>query len=302
MVLISSQSKLKVLMTMLAMILFNLAAHALSEDKLVVVQAVSTSKRSFAIRQGAADGLTLGQESLFSSRSMNFKARLIEMNRHHSVWKVSDERGQVPFSKEDIVTYTNSLENLWSYLPTLFKSPKEHFSVTKSWLIRGSYSYGLKESTSDVEASSVNTRIGLNFQGSYAKRFKAQWEWLAGLRYDRDVATLGNTGLNATTTRYLGMAEVLYYFDKSPFEKYHFYAGVGAGYGISNTSLSDEVATGTALVLPNVKVGFRHKVGVSYSMIAEFSVEGISQSESFLEEEAQTTQIINTGISLGLRF
>ena len=276
---------------------------SLSEDQLVVVQAVSNSGQTFAIRKGAVDGLNLGQESLFSSRTMNFRAQAVEINRSFSVWKIKEKRGRVPFTKGDIVTYTNSLENLWSYLPTQFKNPKaQYFKKKNSWLIKGSYSYGLSETTSDAETDAVSSRLGLQLEASFAKQFMAQWEWLVGVRYDRDAATINEAGIDIITNRYLVTADILYYFDHAFYDQYRFFMGLSLGYGISNTTLDESVLTGTAMILPNIKIGFINRLSVEYSLVGELSIESISQRESFINDDVQTTQVLGTKLTIGLRF
>lgn len=288
---------LAILLTLLINPLF-----ALSEDQLVVVQAVSDSGRTFAIRKGAQDGFSIGQESLFATKSMNMRAQVVEINRFFTVWQLKEAAARVPFQKGDIITFTRSTENLWSYIPSQFKRKQINFEEINTWQVKSSYSYGLNESTSDVDADVVASRTGLQLEGSFAKQFSAQWEWLVGARYDRDIISLNAVGVDIVNNRYMLTADLHYYFDKAYLKKYRLYAGLGVGYGISNSTVEEAVSTGTALLLPTVKLGFINRMSIKYSLVGEASVEAISQTESFEGGSSQKTQINSTKITIGLRF
>ena len=90
-----------------------------ARDTLVLIQAVTTSKKSFALSRGRKDGVQPGQESLFTNRNASIVARATEVTRDYSLWEPSEERAIVPFSKEDFVTMTNAKENIWLELPEL---------------------------------------------------------------------------------------------------------------------------------------------------------------------------------------
>ena len=277
--------------------------YALAEDQLVYVQAVSNTGRTFAIRKGALDGVSIGQQSLFSSSTMSIKAQLVEVNRYFSVWKVLEERGSVPFIKGDLVTYTNSFENMWSYLPELFKKPNTGWFKKSSRLVfKSTYSYGISESTSETSDDSTTSRTGLQFEFLYAKNYLPNWEWMFGVRMDRDVASLSQANITANTNRYLITGEYLYYFNDELYKKYRVYVGAAVSFGISNTTIDESVSSGTALILPIIKLGLSNRMNEKYNIITEFAVESIGQKETFLDEEAQTTNIINTKLTVGVKF
>jgi hypothetical protein len=294
---------MKLIAIIASFILINSLTFALSEDRLVIVQSVSRSGQTFAIRRGAIDGIAPGQESLFTNKSMSFKAKSIEANRHYSVWKVSDPRISVPFDKGEMITFTNSLENMWSYLPTLFKNPeKKTFVQKQAWQLSSTYSYGLNETTSDVASDSTSSRAGLQFAAAYTKHFSATWEWQLGFRFDRDRSIIKETEINVISQRYLVTAGIIYYFDSAAYKSTHFYAGLDVALGLSATTIDDATSTGNSYILPVAKVGFLNHVSVDYSLFIEAGFEAISQTEKFIDEESQKTNITNTKVTFGIKF
>jgi len=276
---------------------------AFNADKLVLVQSVSSSKKTFAMRRGAIDGISVGQTSLFSGESSSFKARCITVTRHYSQWQVSNRLVNVPFTRGQMVTYSNSIENMWNYLPKLFKDPKTRpFRKKEAWILSGSYSYALSETVSQVNADAMDSRTGLQLSVKYGRTFTPRFEWLAGLRFDRDVGLVKGSDINVVNLRYLGTFGVNYYLTKNIYAPYRFYTGLEVAYGRSQTNIADSTSTGTSSVLPQAKLGFVSKVNVKYSLIGELAVESINQSESFLDDNIQKTTITNTKMTLGIKF
>lgn len=279
--------------------------HSLmADDEVVLIQAVSTTGKTFIIRRGAEDGISFGQESLFSTKNSSFTARAIEVNRNLSLWKLKDKRGAVPFGKGDFVTYTNNIENVWTEIPKIQLAPKQElvFKESSNWLFQGNYSLAMSEAVSDTSESKTTDRVGYQFEFLYARRFAVHWEWATGFRLDRENATLQEPALDVPTNRYLATAQITYHFENFKNSDDNLYLSIAASYGISNTSIDDAVSTGTTLVLPVVKFGYISVVSPNYSLYYELAAEGLAQEESFTDTTAQTTNIINTKASIGIRF
>ncbi len=290
------------LIALIAFHTLGLKVHA--DDELVIIQATSTSGKSFVIRNGAEQGVSRGQESLFSTKNASFAAVCTEVSRFFSMWTIKDKRGKIPFHKGDFVTYTNNIDAIWSELPKLQYVPKEElvFKETFQWLIRGNYSYGLSESVSDTTENKTANRIGYQFEVLYANRFAVNWEWAVGFRLDRENASLNEPVLDVPTNRYMVTGEFLYHFEKIPNSDNNMYAGVGMAYGITNTTISEQTSTGTAFVVPSLKVGYINRISPQYSLVFEGAVESLAQAESFEDSSEQTTNIVNSKFSIGVRF
>jgi len=273
-------------------------------DQLIIIQATSGSGKTFVIRKGADEGVSIGQESLFSTKNSSFAAVCKEVSRYFSLWRIKDRKGQVPFTKGDYVTYTNNIESIWSELPKLQIAPKEElvFKENFDWIIKGNYTYGINESVSDTTQNKTGQRVGYQLEVLYADRFAVNWEWAVGARFDRENATLTAPILDVPTNRYLLSGQFTYHFKKFANSDNNVYASIGAAYGITNTTVDQQVSTGTALVIPSFKLGYLNRVAPTYAMIFELGVESLAQTEAFANSSAQTTSIMNTKFSVGVRF
>ena len=275
-----------------------------ADDELIIVQAVSKSGKSFVIRKGAAQGVATGQESLFSTKDASFTAKVIEVNRFFSLWNLKDNRGAVPFNKGEYVTYTNNIENIWTEIPKLQFAPKEElvFKQSSNWIARLAYGFTMSESVSEADEDNTANRTSFQFEGVYANRVAVHWEWGIGLRLDRDNATLNESTLDVPTSRYMITAELNYHFANFARSDDNMYIGAAIAYGLSNTTVNESISTGTTLVLPIIKLGYIKRVSANYSLVFEGAVEAIAQSESFEDTDKQTTNIVNSKMSIGIRF
>ena len=146
------------LVSLFIALLASVSVHA--DDELVLIQAKSDSGKSFVIRKGAEDGVSIGQQSLFSTKNASFTAVVIEVNRFFSLWRLKDNRGAVPFDKGNYVTFTNNIENVWTEIPKLQTAPKEElvFRQSHHWTLRGNYSLAVSESVSDTDDDKTTDR------------------------------------------------------------------------------------------------------------------------------------------------
>lgn len=276
----------------------------LADDELVPIQAVSTSGKTFVVRKGAENGIAIGQQSLFSTKNTSFTAVVIEVNRFYSLWRLKDNRGAVPFSKGDFVTYTNNIENVWTEIPKLQMAPKEElvFKEKSFWTLRGNYSLAVSESVSDTDTEKTTDRIGYQLEAVYGRHFSVHWEWGVGVRLDRENTTIQEPALDIPTNRYMLTGELLYHFPAFERSDDSAYLGIAMAYGLSNTTIDESISTGTTLVLPIVKLGYINRLAARYSMIFELAVESIAQTEAFADTDEVTTNIINSKASIGVRF
>ena len=287
------------------------SSKVLADDELILIQSVSTSGKSFVIRKGAQDGISTGQQSLFSTKNSSFTAVVIEVNRFFSLWRLKDNRGAVPFEKGNYITYTNNIENIWTEIPKLQLAPKEElvFKESYHWTLKGNYSLAMSESVSGVDENISGTeenktadRIGYQLEMIYSNHFTVHWEWGVGLRLDRENTTIQEPALDIPSNRYMLTAELLYHFPNFYQTDNNAYIGIGIAYGISNTTIDESVSTGTTLAMPIVKLGYINQVAARYSLVFEFSIEALAQNESFADTDEQTTNIINSKASIGVRF
>lgn len=288
----------------LGLCLFSLISLSLkADDELVLIQAVSTSGKTFVIRKGAEEGVATGQESLFSTRDSSFTAVAVEANRFFSLWRLKDNRGAVPFAKNEFVTFTNNIESVWTELPKLQLAPKEElvFKQSYGFLLRTNFSYAMSETVSNIDDEKTASRVGYQLEVLYGIRFAVHWETIFGFRFDRENATLQDPALDVPTNRYMVAGELIYHFENFARSDNNAYLGIGLAYGLSNTTVEDAVSTGTTAAIPIVKLGYINRISPNYSLVFEGSIESLSQKEAYTDTGDQTTNITNSKISIGLR-
>jgi len=277
-------------------------------DKVVIIKAISSSKKTFLIKLGLNDGIGLDQTALFSNKLTTVSARAIEVASSSSLWEVRDERSVAPFDKNDIVVFTNNLERRPFEIPELSRVEERVAIMEKkvgrdvdTFAVRGSLTRAMSESTTDAPAESNPSRQGYQFEVMYLRSFAERWEYSIGVRYDQEIATLENPSLDIPTTRLLGTFDLLYHFH-SDLSRPHYYAGIGLGYGRSTTDVDGVTSSGTAVILPIARLGRTFDWMNSLNFFGEVAFESINMTEKFEASDEQTTTIVGGKLSLGIRF
>jgi uncharacterized protein (UPF0262 family) len=287
------------------------SVNSLANENLVIVQSISKEKKSFVIRKGRDAGISKGQVSLFSTTDISFTARAKEVTRHYSLWVLIDKEATVPFKREEIITYTSSLERVWNEviitkLKEVEEQKEENFlrEVTRSYFtVRASFAHALSQSTSEVSAETLDSRSGVHLEGVYSQRLNRNLEFGAGLRYDSDSAKGTNPDRTMPSQRYFIIADATYHFNQFRNSRSHLYGGIGAGIGRSSTDVDNTVKTGNATLLPYFRFGYETVPKKSFfSLIIEAQIESIVAKETFTGGEEQETSMVNSKISVGLRF
>lgn len=283
-----------------------------AKEELVIIQTISTSKKSFVIRKGKSEGVLVNQESLFTSEKFSLAARVVDVTREYSVWQLSDSRAVVPFQKGETVNYTNTIENLYTEIPMLRYDPKELAAQARErarsdslrpekWLVRGNLSYTLSESITDTAGDLESSRSGINVEAHRLWNFHPKMTVSFGLRYDRENSSISSPNLDIPTTRVLGVGDFVYHFDPLDEAGSHLYMGVGVGIGRSVTQVDDSTSTGLATLLPAARLGYQTQFN-RWSMIVESVVESINATESFIDGPEQKTNMVNAKVAIGVMF
>ena len=292
---------------------FLLCASALA-DELVVVKAISDSRQSFVIGKGFEEGIRVGQKRIFTTDKVSLVARATEVKNTLSLWEIDEKKGTVPFGHEEVVVITSSTEAIWTDINRVKENLKNEVnqktlsvSDRSAYVLKGSMSRGLAESSDGTATNIQTTRSGFHLEGLYSKelegRYASKFELSAGLRYDKDSTTMtSDTQFTILTTRLFVIGELTYNFDSSEKLGGNFYATLGGGYGRSSSTLDSTTSAGAAFVLPSVKVGFCSYFE-SYQVLFEAGLEAISAKESFTDiEDTQKTTLISSKLGLGIRF
>lgn len=284
-----------------------------AKEELIIIQSVSSTKKTFVVRKGKAEGVLPNQESLFTNEKFSLAARAIEVNRDFSLWQLSDTRAIVPFQKGETVNYTNTIENLYTEIPMLRFDPKELAEQARernriatlrqeTWMIRGNLSYTMSESITDTAADLESSRSGINLELQRLWSFHPNMTLGFGLRYDKENTSLENPNIDIPTTRVMGVADFVYHFEGFGDRGDHLYLGVGIGVGRSTTQIDDSTSTGLATLLPAARFGYQKQLSNGVALIAETIAESVSATESFTDGPEQKTNLVNAKFAIGIKF
>jgi hypothetical protein len=276
----------------------------LPNDELVIIQAVSTTKKNFVVRRGFDEGVSVGQESLFSTASFSVLCRAVEVTRHHSLWVPLDKRAKVPFERKDYVTFSNNVEKVSIKIADIVEQKKESAKWKRKeyWITRFSISAAMWESVSETNAEREANRGGFQFEIYGSRRIFEDIELALGVRFDQETAIIDESNLEIPTTRYMLMGEFVYNFAPVEGSKDHFYAALGGGVGLSSTTVNEQTNGGVAYLGPLVRLGYKKSLSPKYSFLLEGVGEAISMEEKLENDDTQTTNIVNLKFSMGLKF
>jgi hypothetical protein len=315
--------KIPIVVTLIIFTLSFLSAYA--TDRLVVIQAVSSSKKTLIISRGMSNGITVGQEAVFATKNISFLARAIEVTPVFSQWKVATRKGAIPFDKGQVVLMGGNPNTIWgtgvgiksdtisetqnipsslSVNSALSREFSDRYFKTKNnWIVKGSYSLAISESVSDTVSSQEITRAGLQIEALFSTQLTPTYELSFGGRLDNENQETKEPALSVPTIRIIAMANFNYHFYEHFQEKNHFYMGTSIGLGQSTTTVGEVSSTGYCMILPSITLGLEMKKGRgNYSMIIEGVAESINSKESFPDGTVQSTNIINAKIGVGIKF
>ncbi|MDD4974187.1 MAG: hypothetical protein PHY93_07530 [Bacteriovorax sp.] len=288
------------------------AAAEKPREELMVVQTVSTDRRSFVVAKGVKDGVMKGQEIIYANENVSILCKALEVNRNYSLWVPVDRNVNIPFNKEEFVSYNShaygnvaldivgDVNNLTPEIDYSVEFKK--FRTSNNFSLKASFDQGLSQSSSDVSADKNSKRSGYSFALEYNFRFLPEFEMSAGGRIDNEVYHISSASLDIPTSRVMGTIAATYHFIGFSKDKNNFYLTLAAGLGKSTTTVSGDKSSGTVTLLPEARVGYLMPFSKSVAMIFEGSVESLSASETFQDGTSQVTNLLNAKFTIGLRF
>lgn len=294
-------------------LLFFSTISTYSKEELVFIQTVSTGKKSFVIRRGIQEGVSIGQKSLFTNDDFSLVARAIEVTREHSLWQITNKDILVPFKKGDVLSYSKQIKDIYHEIPLLLFKPNEKSLERRmqklrragNWSIKASMSRSLLQSVSGVDAQKQESqREGTQFEINKIFQIFSipRFEMNIGGRFDYEILQQSSPSITITSKRYFLKMGATYHLRPYNSKKSNFYLGVDVGGGLSNTSVLNKSLTGTALLLPAIKIGHLKQFSNNKSFLAEIIIENIYMEEKSESNLEQSTSVTNAKISLGLRF
>jgi len=272
-------------------------------EKLVIIKAVSSTSRSFVIPLGSKHGVSLGQESLFTTANLSVAATSKEVTRHHSYWELNDKLARLPFHKGQYINFTNDIKSIYEEIPSIKAGEKMvEFKSEQFWIFRVSFSSALTQTTSYVSGDQNSQRSSTQIQALYNKRISQHISWAAGLRYDWENNKLTSPTSEIPTERFFLLGEVFYHFNNIGSSKNHFYTALGMGLGRSSTNSGGVVSAGPSFLIPELIFGFDLNAFHKFGFILEIAIENIVSLESYSDGLSQNTDLLNFKLTLGFKF
>jgi hypothetical protein len=264
------------------------------------------------VSKGLKDGIFKGQEIVFANNNISILCKATEINRNYSLWVPVAKNANIPFNKNDFVSYNSS--NYGNVSINIIGdandiTPKEDYNIeyrkfrTKNnFTLKASYQNGLFQSSSDVSADKNSTRVGGSYALEYNYRFMPEFEMSFGGRIDNEVYRIENPALDIPTSRTMATIAATYHLLNFGNSKNNFYLTLAAGVGTTTTIVNEETTSGIATLLPEVRLGYLIPFSKSSALLLELSVDSISAKETLADETMQVTNILNSKLTLGLRF
>jgi hypothetical protein len=281
-------------------------------EELMVVQTVSKNRHSFVVSKGIKDGILKGQEIIYSNQNVSILCKAIEVNRNYSLWTPIDKNVNVPFNKDEFVSYNSyaygnvslDLVSDVHISDTEFDYNLEYkkFRSTNNFSLKASFDQGLSQSSSEVSTDQNTSPTGYSFGAEYNIRYSTQFEISVGARIDNVVYRLASPQLDIPTSRTMATIAGTYHFLEFTKDKNNFYLTLAAGIGKSTTTTNEIQSTGIVTLLPEVRLGYLMPYSTSLAMFLEGSVESLSSQETFPDKSKQDTNVLNSKFTFGLRF
>ncbi len=282
------------------------------KEELIVVQTVSKNRRSFVISKGLKDGVVKGQEIIFANDSVSIVCKVIEVNRDYSLWMPIDSLVNIPFKKDEIISYNshnygnvalNIVSDVNNITPALsYDEVYKKFRKNNNLSAKLNFNRGLSQSSSDVSSDNNSTRNGYGASFEYNYRLNYEIELSVGARIDSENYRLNDAQLDIPTNRKLVSIALTYHLMSFSEDQNNFYLTLAAGLGNSKTIVNNATSSGPVFVLPEARLGYLKPLSKKYAAIFEGSVESLNIHEKFPNSAEQVTSILNLKFTVGLRF
>lgn len=270
--------------------------------ELVMIQAVSESKRTFITRNGKRQGVIQGSTGTFTAEDVSYLAKAVTVTGNYTQWELINKDANFPLEKGSLVTYYPATEYIWALAP---ESERRKYiksqvpELKKSFVFKGALTRGLSESVSDVPASTTQ-RGGYMAEVYHERDFVHNFAYDFGLRYEREIVSYPASSF--ITSRALLIADVLYYFEilRDYINGRLFLAG-GFGYGLSSTTGIGLTQSGAVAMLPTARLGLSLPFNQDWEFVTDGGFESLQTQERQENGNSQTTTQTNFKFGFGLR-
>ncbi len=287
--------------TLLALILT--ASFTAEAFELIMIQAVSESRKTFITRNGKRQGVEIGMTATFTAEDVSVLARAVNVSGNFTQWQLLNIDAVLPFEKGAVITYYPATEYLWALAPESERRKYIKTQIKKSrasMVFKGALTRGISESVSDAPANTPR-RGGYLAEIFYERDLFGNFAWDAGLRYEQEV--INYSGASLQTKRNLAMVNLIYYFDalRDYVAGGRIYIAGGIGYGLSNTTTVGLSQAGPVSMIPSFKAGISLPFNDTFEFVLDNGFESISTREEQENGNIQTTNQTNYKVGFGLR-
>jgi hypothetical protein len=270
--------------------------------ELIMIQAVSDTKRTFITRNGLRQGIIRGVTGTFTCDDISVLARAINVTGNFTQWELTHPEATLPFEKGKVVTYYGATEYLWALAPEAERKKyikSELPRIKRAWLFKGAITRGLSESVSEAPAA-TSTRGGYLGEVYYERDLWGPFAFDLGFRYEREVVSY--SGATLLTQRNLFISDVLYYFEfLRDYLRARYFISFGLGYGLSNTTTASLSQSGPVNLLPAIKIGANLPFNDDWEFITDAGFESLQTREEQENGNIQTTTQTNFKFGFGLK-
>ncbi len=270
--------------------------------ELIMIQAVSETKKTFVTRNGKRQGVIRGMTGTFTADDVSVLAKAVNVTGNFAQWELVNQDTILPFEKGKIVTYYAAAEYLWALTPESERKKYIKSQIPESrqsFVFKGAITRGIADSVSDAPAT-TSRRGGALGEIYYEKDLIGSLAFDIGLRYEREI--INYEGASLITKRNLAIADIIYYFDfMRDYLKARFYMAGGIGYGMSNTETVGLSQSGPVSLLPVFKLGVSLPFNETWEFLSDAAFESLQTSEEQEDGRKQTTTQTNFKFGFGLR-
>ncbi len=278
-------------------------AYSAEAFELIMIQAVSESRKTFITRNGKRQGVEIGMTATFTAEDVSVLARAVNVSGNFTQWQLLNIDAVLPFEKGAVITYYPATEYIWALAPESERRKYIKTQIKKSrasMVFKGALTRGISESVSEAPANTPR-RGGYLAEVFYERDLFGDFAWDAGLRYEREV--INYSGASLLTQRNLAMVNLIYYFDS--FRDYvaggRIYLSGGIGYGLSNTTTVGLSQAGPVSMIPSFKLGISLPFNDTWEFVLDNAFESLSTREEQEDGNIQTTNQTNYKVGFGLR-
>jgi len=278
-------------------------SFGLLAEELVVIRAVSSTKKSFVLPKGAQHGISLGQESLFTTENLSLIATAKEVTRDESLWELNDKDALVPFRIDQFVSFSNNLEALLHELPLIkYKEKDVVYFGKNAWFFRIGYYGTISETISSVNATQGLTSTGIALDGMYLMDVTKNINVGVGLRFDSDNSQTSEPPLAVPTDRLLVEGEIQYKFEPFAGTNNYFYGTLDLGIGTTSSNISGVTSSGLGILLPGIRFGIDFSLSSKTALVTELAIENLLSYQTFNDGTKQDTSELDLKLSIGFKF